>query len=146
MNWSQSSKNLIGSKDDESPINDNIKRIREKWTDDDITAFYEKQVDIAKLRKDSMTGESWDAGYCDFLRSLLSPMKQATKRNNKILRQAFFDDLDHSTISTLNNNEDPLSVPVGTYPKRRKSSTLTDIPVDLNDNDDDDGMPYQNPD
>ena len=136
--WCQSTNELINCEESNLSTAVKKKRIRDKWKDEDIVSFYEKQVETSRLRKDSDTGKSWDEGYRDYLSSLLSPAIQATKRNIQILRQAFFDDIDSSTLNSTNNSNKTFMECSEHNPKRKKSQGHSNIPLDLYNADDND--------
>ena len=82
----------------------NKKKIRDKWTEDDIENFYEKQVVISRKRKDCETGKDWDLGYHNYLASMLIHSKPSSKKNNDMLQRAFMDDVENSTVASTHDN------------------------------------------
>jgi hypothetical protein len=94
----------------ESPINNQKKKcIRDKWTEEDIDKFYERQLEVTRLRKNLDTGEGWDLGYQSYLANMITPSKKTKKTKHDMLKRVFLDDVESVTESTLNNNHNSSS-------------------------------------
>ena len=108
--WLESPEDIPNDEDLEgfqSNMSHKKKKSRDVWTHGDIDMFYAKQIEIAKLRKDSMTGEGWDLAYQQSLSSMVSMSDKTLKKNNELLKLAFQDDMETSTVSSSIKDNDP---------------------------------------
>ena len=99
--------------------------------------FYAKQIEIAKLRKDSMTGEGWDLAYRQYLSSMVSMSNKTLKKNNELLKLAFQDDIETSTVSSSIKDNDPTINTNHSSMRETTKSNNNSIPINLNDDADD---------
>jgi hypothetical protein len=93
-------------------------------------------VETTKLRKDSTTGEGWDFGYQNYLTSIIGPSKKIIKRNNEILKQAFMEEVENSTVSSLMNNPQSYESTEEQAVKDNTNIEFYKLPLNLNEDED----------
>jgi len=136
--WLNASNDVVEEPGSDSPMDHKRKTFtRDKWTDEDIEKFYDKQVDITRIRQDPITGKGWDLGYQNYLASMVTNAKKTTKNNNEILKQCFMDvEVDNSTVSSIKETQNTFNSEHCKIGGIDSSEVNYPIPVDLNDNDD----------
>jgi len=119
--------------------NDSEKQIPKKyntkeamWTNEEIENFYNKQVMIEALRKEDSSGESWDKGYLNYLRSIKLSPKKKTKNTYSIMQLAFCDGAENSSISSFKLS-DSIQQSDSIHDETQSENRKYNIPVDLDD-------------
>jgi len=102
------------------------------FTNEEIENFYNKQVMIEALRQDEITGESWDKGYLNYIRSIkLSPTKK-TKNTYSIMQLAFCEGAENSTVSSFKAS-DSLQQSEDIEEEEKTRVRKYNLPIDIDD-------------
>jgi len=73
-------------------------------------------------------------GYRNYLEGMIVTSKKTTRKNNDILKQAFMDEQETSTLSSPKNNEKNINEKICNNDNNENSINYK-IPINLNDSD-----------